>query len=46
MVTNFGATDVVEIEKPDGKKFMVPLTPVAVPDWNATRLVVDSAFVD
>lgn len=45
-VENFGATDIVEIEKPDGKKFMVPLTPVAVPDWNAARLVVDSAFVD
>jgi 16S rRNA processing protein RimM len=45
-VENFGATDIVEIEKPDGKKFMVPLTAQAVPEWNATRLVVDSAFVD
>lgn len=45
-VENFGATDIVEIEKPDGKKFMVPLTPQAVPEWNATRLIVDSAFVD
>lgn len=45
-VENFGATDIVEIEKPDGKKFMVPLTAQAVPEWNATRLVVDSAFID
>ncbi len=45
-VENFGATDIVEIEKPDGKKFMVPLTPQAVPEWNSERLVVDSAFVD
>jgi len=45
-VENFGATDIAEIEKPDGKKFMVPLTRQAVPEWNADRLVVDSAFVD
>ncbi len=45
-VENFGATDIVEIEKPDGKKFMVPLTEVAVPEWNAERLVVNAVFVD
>jgi 16S rRNA processing protein RimM len=44
-VENFGATDIVEIEKPDGGRFMVPLTPQAVPEWNAERLVVDRAFV-
>lgn len=45
-VENFGATDIVEIEKPDGKKFMVPLTVVAVPEWDNERLVVTRAFVD
>ena len=25
-IENFGATDIVEIEKPDGKSFMIPLT--------------------
>lgn len=45
-VENFGATEIVEIEKPDGKKFMVPLTAQAVPEWNAERLIVNSAFVD
>ena len=44
-VENFGATDIVEIEKPDGAKFMVPLTPQAVPEWSAEYLVVDRAFL-
>jgi 16S rRNA processing protein RimM len=44
-VENFGATDIVEIEKPDGAKFMVPLTAQAVPEWNAERLVVSADFV-
>lgn len=45
-VENFGATDIVEIEKPDGKKFMVPLTDHAVPEWNGERLLVAAGFVD
>lgn len=45
-VENFGATDIVEIEKPDGKKFMVPLTDQAVPEWDANRLVVTAAFAE
>ncbi|QKG71809.1 ribosome maturation factor RimM [Erythrobacter mangrovi] len=45
-VENFGATDIIEIEKPDGKKFMVPLTEQAVPEWDGKRLVVTAAFVD
>lgn len=43
-VENYGATDLVEIEKPDGKKFMVPLIADAVPSWNEERLVVTAAF--
>jgi 16S rRNA processing protein RimM len=43
-VANFGAGDVIEIERPDGKRFMVPMRPEAVPDWNDDRLVVDAAF--
>ncbi len=31
-VENFGAGDIVEIEKPDGAKFMVPLNDTAVPE--------------
>lgn len=45
-VENFGATDVIEIERPDGKRFMVPLTPAAVPEWNAEKLVVSQDFAD
>ena len=45
-VENFGATDIVEIEKADGKRFMVPLTERAVPKWNAERMVVSADFLD
>lgn len=42
-VENFGAGDVIEIRRPDGKLFMVPIAAVAkVP---ATPLVVDTAFI-
>lgn len=44
-VENFGATDIVEIEREGGVKFMVPLTEQAVPEWNAERLVVSAEFV-
>lgn len=44
-VENFGATDIVEVERPDGKRFMVPLTTQAVPEWNAERLIVAADFV-
>jgi 16S rRNA processing protein RimM len=52
-VENFGASDVLEIEMPAqdgklGKKFMVPMTADAVPEWGARadgRIVVDAAFV-
>lgn len=45
-VENFGAGDVIEIEKPDGKRFMIPMKPIAVPEWSADRLVVDAAFIE
>ncbi|MEO5937588.1 MAG: ribosome maturation factor RimM [Sphingomonas sp.] len=44
LVENFGAGDVIEIERPDGKRFMVPMRPAAVPEWDADRLVVTAAF--
>lgn len=43
-VDNFGAGDVLDIQRPDGTRFMVPMRAEAVPDWNADRLVVDAAF--
>ena len=45
-VENFGATDIVEIEKPDGKKFMVPLTRQAVPGWDERTLTIAEGFWD
>lgn len=43
-VENFGAGDILEIERPDGKRFMVPMRPDAVPEWGE-RVVVDQVFV-
>lgn len=50
-VENYGAGDVLEIERPpeDGKpvkRFMVPMRVEAVPEWNAERLVIDAAYVE
>ncbi|EDL50527.1 ribosome maturation factor RimM [Erythrobacter sp. SD-21] len=45
-VENFGATEIVEIEKPDGKKFMVPLTRQAVPGWDSEKLMVNADFAE
>ncbi len=49
-IENFGAGDVIEIERTSpgplaGKRFMIPMRPEAVPDWNDERLVVSAAFV-
>lgn len=43
-VENFGASDVLEIQRPDGKTFMVPMTPAAVPEWSEDRIQVDAAY--
>ena len=45
-VENFGAGDVLEIERPGGKRFMVPMTEAAVPAWDAERLVVAAGFAE
>jgi 16S rRNA processing protein RimM len=44
-IDNFGAGDVIEIERPDGKRFMVPMRLEAVPEWDADRLVVSGDFI-
>jgi 16S rRNA processing protein RimM len=46
MVENFGAGDVLEIEREQGGTFMVPMRAEAVPDWSAERLVVEDAFAE
>ena len=51
LVDNFGAGDVLEIERPPvdgkpGKRFMVPMTADAVPEWSDTGVVIDAAWAD
>lgn len=45
-IDNFGAGDVIEVERPTGKRFMVPMRPESVPEWNDERLVIDPAFAE
>ena len=45
-IENFGAGDILEIEKPGGKRFMVPMTAQAVPAWNDDGVTIDAAFVE
>ena len=48
-VDNYGAGDRLEFDRPAdekgaGKRFMVPMRPEAVPEWNDERLVVSDDF--
>jgi len=43
-VDNFGAGDVIEVRRPDGKSFMVPMRAEAVPDWDGKRLVIAAVW--
>jgi 16S rRNA processing protein RimM len=45
-VENYGAGDVLEIERPNGKRFMVPMSAEAVPAWDATAVTVAQTFAD
>lgn len=44
MVEDFGAGDVLEIEKPDGKRFMVPVAKAVTVEPD--RLLIDPEFVE
>jgi 16S rRNA processing protein RimM len=44
-VENFGAGDILEIAKPDGKRFMVPMNDRAVPEWGE-QVVISSDYVE
>jgi 16S rRNA processing protein RimM len=43
-VENFGAGDILEIQKPDGKRAMIPLRP-GIADLQPGRVVADPAFL-
>jgi 16S rRNA processing protein RimM len=45
-IDNYGAGDVLEIQRENGKRFMVPMREEAVPEWNAERLLIDAAYAD
>ena len=51
-VDNFGAGDILEIQRAvqvdgrPGKRFMVPMTLAAVPEWNDEQLVVAAEFIE
>jgi len=45
-IDNFGAGDVIEIERANGKRFMVPMRPEAVPNWDAEILTVSVDFIE
>lgn len=44
-VENFGAGDVLEIRRPEGKTFMVPMKPEAVPEWGE-RIVIAAVYAE
>ena len=44
-VENFGAGDVIEIEKPDGERFMVPMKTEMVPEWSEHWIVIDEHWL-
>ena len=45
-VYNFGAGDVLEIQKPDDKKFMVPMNADAVTSWNDERICIAKEYCE
>jgi 16S rRNA processing protein RimM len=45
-VENYGAGDILDIEKPDGKRVMVPMIAAAVPEWDEVRVVVRDGWFD
>jgi 16S rRNA processing protein RimM len=45
-IDNFGAGDVIEIERETGKRFMVPMRPEAVPEWSSAALTVSADFLE
>jgi len=45
-VENYGAGDILELERPSGTRFMVPMIAAAVPDWNAERVVIAAPFAE
>ena len=45
-VENYGAGDLLEIERPGGRRFLVPMIEAAVPEWDGERVVITAAFAE
>lgn len=45
-IDNFGAGDVLEIERFNKKRFMVPMREEAVPAWDEERLVIAASYIE
>ena len=45
-VENYGAGDILEIERPTGKRFMVPMIEDAVLQWDGERVVVATPYAE
>lgn len=43
-VENFGAGDIIEVERPGGRRAMVPFRP-GIADWSGDTITVDPAFI-
>jgi 16S rRNA processing protein RimM len=43
-IDDFGAGDVIEIERLDGKRFMAPMNTDAVPAWDSERLLLNAGW--
>jgi 16S rRNA processing protein RimM len=44
-VANYGASDILEVERTDGRRVLVPFTPQAVPEL-ADPLVIEAVWLD
>jgi len=45
-VENYGAGDILEIERPNGRRFMIPMIQQAVLEWADDRVFVSSGFAE
>ncbi len=45
-VENFGAGDVLEVQRPNGKRFMVPMRADAIPEWDADSVTIAAGWHD
>lgn len=45
-IDNFGAGDVIDVERPDGRRFMIPMTEAAVPRWDRDTLTIADGWAE